>query len=71
MQSIISKGLGELNAVSREAKRNECILIQKEWDQLLELAEVLGPFKVYTDILQGDQVGNGFGPMVIFKNYLD
>lgn len=63
VQSILSKGLPELNAVSRQAKHNECIFTQKEWDQLVELEEILCPFKVYTDMLQGDQVINDMGSM--------
>ena len=58
VESILSKGLSELNAVSRETKHNECIFTQKEWDQLIELADILAPIKIYTDMLQGDQVSN-------------
>ena len=44
----------KLNEVSRETNHQECVFSQRDWDQ--ELADILGPLKVYTDMLQGDEV---------------
>lgn len=56
VKSILDKGLVQLNSVCREVGHNECVFTQKEWDQLTELSEILHPFKVYTDLLQGEEV---------------
>ena len=56
IQSILDKGLADLNTICRDVGHNECVFTQKEWDQLTELVEILQPFKVYTDILQGEEV---------------
>ena len=56
IESILQRGLTKLNEVSRETNHQECVFSQCEWDQLKELADILGPFKVYTDMLQGDEV---------------
>ena len=56
VKGILSKGMTELNSVSREADHSELVFSQKEWEQLTELDVVLTPFKEYTDILQGDEV---------------
>ena len=55
-QCIKKKGLHELNAVSKAAKKTDAVYTQKEWDQINELIEILEPFKYYTDRLQADQV---------------
>ena len=56
IQSVIKKGLVELNAVCRDDGQSKLVFTQKEWDQLAELCEILTPFKEYTDILQGEEV---------------
>ena len=56
INSVLDKGHAKLNSVSREAGHQECVFTHKEWEQLTELAEILLQFKVYTDLLQGDQV---------------
>ena len=56
IDSILDKGLTAINEVSRAVKHQECIFTQREWDQLQELSDILSPFKVYTDMLQGDTV---------------
>ena len=56
VQSILDKGLTEINEVSRDDGHNECVFTHKEWEQLTELTEILHPFKVYTDLLQGEEV---------------
>lgn len=56
MQSILDKGFTEINAVSRDDGRRDCIFTQKEWDQMQEMSDILEPFKIETDNLQGEKV---------------
>ena len=55
IEGILERDLTKLNEVSRETNHQECVFSQCEWDQLKELSDILGPFKVYTDMLQGDE----------------
>ena len=59
IQRILAKGLTELNAVCRDDNHHECVFTQKEWDQLNELSVILDPFRLYTDMLQGEEVRRG------------
>lgn len=57
IDSILAKGLTELNDVSKAADQQNVVFSQREFDQLQEMSRILGPFKYYTDQLQGDEVG--------------
>lgn len=56
IQSILKRGFVQLNNVSRATDNKNLVFSAKEWEQLNELVEVLEPFKVYTDLLQGEEV---------------
>lgn len=56
IQSIQKRGFTDLNTVSRATDNPQLLFSAKEWEQLKELCEVLEPFQIYTDILQGEEV---------------
>lgn len=56
INSVVDKGMNELNSVTRADNRRECIFSCGEWSQLRELIDVLEPFRAMTDQLQGDKV---------------
>lgn len=56
VNAVISKGMAEMNAVSRADNRDTCIFSAIEWEQLTDISNILEPFRVITDSLQGDKV---------------
>ena len=42
--------------MSRDNGRRDCIFTQKEYDQMQEMSDILEPFKIETENLQGEKV---------------
>ena len=52
--SIQKRGFTDLIMVSRATENPQLVFSAKEWEQLKELCEVLEPFQIHTEILQGE-----------------
>lgn len=56
VQSVLKRGFTELNSVARTTKNMALLFSTRDWEQLIELCEILDPFAEYTDLLQGEEV---------------
>lgn len=56
VQALVTKSLADINKVCRASGHPECVFLNKDFDMLKELCNLLEPFRALTDQLQGDKV---------------